>query len=235
MPAGAQSRRGGQRKLRGFFLRALRSRKSIADVPPFFPGSGDVRGRGQERPGQTPAAAVAATVAAASETEVNPIPEQRPPMPRTLVVHLTGKVLLVVLVVAVAVFLLFEAVRLVVSGGGCLAWRCRNCKVESAAATAARQRRAPRAPAAAAGGEGSADSLRSQGQRGVGRSAGHARPASSALLIRNSFVSVLASFFSSSSSFLLLLLPGFVVVGVLRCFCLFFFVPCVRVELADRR
>ena len=124
MLAGAQSRRGGQRKLRGFFLRALRSRKSIADVPPFLPGSVDVIGCGQERPGQTPATAVAATVAAASETEVNPIPEQRPPMPRALVVHLTGEVLVVVVavvvavaVVAVVVFLLFEAVRLVVSGG----------------------------------------------------------------------------------------------------------------------
>ena len=44
-------------------------------------------------------------------------------MPRALVVHLTGEVLLVVvvavvvMVVAVVVFLLFEAVRLVVSGG----------------------------------------------------------------------------------------------------------------------
>ena len=44
-------------------------------------------------------------------------------MPRALVVHLTGEVLLLVtvvvvvaVVVAVAVFLLFEAVRLVVSG-----------------------------------------------------------------------------------------------------------------------
>ena len=217
----------GQRKVRGFFLRALRSRKSIADVPPFLPGSVDV-GCGQERPANL-AAAVAATVAAASETEVNPIPEQRPPMPRALLVHLTGQVLLVVLVVAVVVVVvLFEAARLVVVSGErllCLALQELQ-KVRIGGGDGGASNKAVEDmpnPAAAAGGE---EECRPVGGEGRRRSGAHLRgtqrPASSALLIRNSFVSVAAlRFFSSSSSSSFLFLPGFVVVGVLRCLLFF--------------
>ncbi len=107
MLAGAQNRRRGQRDLRGFFLRSLGSYNAIAGVLPFSI-SVDVRRYGKELPGQTLASTV---VAAASETEVNPIPEQGPLMLRALVHRGEGLV-----AVVVVLLLLFEAARLVVRG-----------------------------------------------------------------------------------------------------------------------